>query len=172
MNKLTIIGGSGSGKTTLANNLSLVFNLPVYHLDALNYFPNWQERDKIERDRLILEKIKEDKWVIDGTYFSTLEERLKASDLVIYLDYSTLALIRGVLSRCLNYGGKDRKEIPGCKEKIDLKFLYWVLRWRKDKRQKVLKYIKNVDDNKLLVFKNRRQLNKWYEKTFNRRISL
>ena len=172
MNRITIIGGSGSGKTTLATNLSLVFDLPVYHLDALNYFPNWQERDKVERDRLILEKIKEDKWVIDGTYFSTLEERLKTSDLVIYLDYSTLALIRGVLSRYLSYSGKDRREIPGCKEKIDLKFLFWVLCWRKNKRHRVLKYIKNVDDNKLLIFKNRRQLNKWYEKTFNRKICL
>ena len=47
MNRITIIGGSGSGKTTLATNLSLVFDLPVYHLDALNYFPNWQKNELV-----------------------------------------------------------------------------------------------------------------------------
>lgn len=110
MNKITIIGGSGTGKTTLATNLSLDLKLPVYHLDAFNYYPNWQERNKGERDKLILEKIKEDKWVIDGTYTSTLEERLNMSDLVIYLDYSTFAQIKGVLSRYFSYGGKIEKK--------------------------------------------------------------
>ena len=109
MNRITIIGGSGTGKTTLATNLSLDLKLPVYHLDAFNYFPNWQERDKTERDKLILEKLKDDKWVIDGTYTSTLKERLDMSD---------------------------------------------------------------IDDDKLLIFKSRYQLNKWYQKEFNKKISL
>ncbi len=172
MNKITIIGGSGTGKTTLATNLSLDLKLPVYHLDAFNYYPNWQERNKGERDKLILEKIKEDKWVIDGTYTSTLEERLNMSDLVIYLDYSTFAQIKGVLSRYFSYGGKNRKEIPGCNEKLDIKFLFWVLCWRKRKRHKIMEYVKNIDHDKLLIFKNRRQLNKWYQKKFNKKISL
>ena len=81
------------------------------------------------------EKVKEDKWVIDGTYRSTLEKRLKESDLVIYLDYSTFAQIRGILKRYIMLYGKERKEIPGCNEKIDFKFLIWVFRWRRNKRK-------------------------------------
>lgn len=170
MNKISVIGGSGTGKTTLTDNLGLDLNLPIYHLDGLNYFSEWEERDKTERDNLILEKIKEDKWVMDGTYRSTLEQRLKESDLIIYLDYSTFAQIRGILNRYLKYGGKERKEIPGCKEKLDKDFFFWVLRWRKTKRKDILKYIQKIDQDKLLIFKSRRQLNKWYKKTFNKKI--
>lgn len=39
MNRVSIIGGSGSGKTALATNLGPDLNLPAYHLDGLNYFP-------------------------------------------------------------------------------------------------------------------------------------
>jgi len=172
MNKISIIGGSGTGKTTLTNNLSLELNLPVYHLDGLNYFPNWKERDKEDRDRLIFEKIKEDKWIIDGTYRSTLKKRLKESDLVIFLDYSTFSQVRGVLKRYIMLCGKEKKEIPGCNEKVDFKFLIWVLKWRKTKRSDIVKYLNEIDKEKILIFKNRNQLNKWYKKMFNKSIKI
>ena len=170
VNRVSVIGGSGTGKTTLATSLSLELSLPIYHLDGLNFFPHWKERSKEERDKLILKKVKEDKWIIEGTYRSTLEQRLKESDLVIYLDYSTFAQIKGILNRYLKIGGQERKEIPGCREHLDIKFLFWVLCWRKNKRTDILKYIQKVDQNKLLIFKSRRQLNKWYKKTFNKKI--
>ena len=45
MNRISIIGGSGTGNTTLAKNLGKQLNLPVYHIDGINYLDNWQERD-------------------------------------------------------------------------------------------------------------------------------
>jgi len=170
MNKISIIGGSGTGKTTLASNLGKDLNLPVYHLDGLNYFSKWKERNKKERDELILKKISEKKWIIDGTYHSTLSERLKKADLIIYLDYSTFTQIRGVINRNIKLKGRERTEIPGCNEKIDIKYLWWVLKWKKSKRKKILNYLNEVDSKKTLIFKNRRQLNRWYKKTFNKKI--
>ena len=170
-NKISIIGGSGTGKTTLAVNIGKELKLPVYHLDGLNYFSKWKERDKTERDELILNKVKTKKWVIDGTYTSTLQQRLQSSDLIIYLDYSSFAQIKGILTRYFKLNGKERKEIPGCNEKVDLKFIVWTLKWRKNKRKKMLKYLQQIDSNKVLIFKNRRSLNKWYKKTFNKKIN-
>lgn len=172
MNRISIIGGSGTGKTTLANNLGKELHLPIYHLDSLNYFANWEERDKQERDKIIQSKIAEDKWIIDGTYRSTLEQRLKASDLVIYLDYSSIAQIKGVMTRWLKSGGKEKSEIPGCEEKMDREFFFSVLKWRKNKRKDVLKCIEKIDKEKILVFKNRYQLDKWYKNTFNKKIEI
>lgn len=162
--KIAIIGGSGTGKTTLADKLGILLNLPVIHIDGIHHLENWKIRDKDERDNIILEKIKSDKWITDGTYTSTLNERLKKAELVIYLDYSSFSQVRGVLHRYLKNHGKEKPEIPGCKEKMSFEFLIWVWNWRKNKREKVLKAINEINQDKVLIFKNRRQLNKWYNK--------
>lgn len=94
--KISIIGGPGTGKSTLANNLGKELNLPVYHLDAIDYFKNWQKRDEKERDEIILEKTAEKKWVIDGTYRGTLEKRVEKSDMIIFLNYSSIAKLKGI----------------------------------------------------------------------------
>lgn len=172
MERICIIGGSGTGKTTLADNLGKQLKLPVYHIDAIHHLKNWETRDKKERDKIILEKIKENKWVIDGTYRSTLKQRLERADYVIYLDYSTIAQIKGVVGRYIKNHGKEKQEIPGCKEKISFKFLFWVLNWRKNKRQEIIENIKNIDSNKIHIFKTRRELNKWYKSKFKNKIKL
>lgn len=170
LKRISIIGGSGTGKTTLANNLGKTLNLPVCHIDGIEHFANWEKRDKAERDQIILEKVNEEKWIIDGTYHSTLKQRLEKADLVIYLDYSTLAQLRGVLGRYIKEHGKERPEIPGCKERMTSQFFFFVLHQRKNKRPNIIENINKIDTNKVLIFKNRRQLNKWYQKEFNQKI--
>ena len=91
VSKISIIGGPGTGKSTLSTNLSRVLNIPNYHIDSFNYEDDWVKRDEKERDMMILDILNNEKWIIDGTYRSTLEERLKKSELVIFLDYNTFA---------------------------------------------------------------------------------
>ena len=168
--KISIIGGSGNGKTTLSNNLGKILNLPVYHIDGIHHLEDWKIRDKKERDEIILEKVNTDKWIIDGTYHSTLKQRLEKADVVIYLDYSSFAQVKGVLGRYIKEHGKERPEIPGCKERMSFDFFLWVLHWRKNKRKEIIDAISSIDKNKILIFKNRRQLNKWYKGEFNQKI--
>ncbi|MBR1540386.1 MAG: topology modulation protein [Clostridia bacterium] len=170
--KIAVIGGSGTGKTTLTTNLGKDLNLPVMHIDGVHHLENWEIRDKEERDKIILEKANTDRWIIDGTYTSTLEDRVKLAELVIYLDYSSFSQVKGVLKRYLKHPGEDRPEMPGCPEKMSWEFLKWVWNWRKNKREKVLKAISQVDSSKILIFKSRRQLNKWYYKNFNHKIKV
>lgn len=172
MKRICIIGGSGSGKTTLAINLGKQLKYPVCHIDAIHHLPNWVERDRKERDKMILDKAKGKEWIIDGTYTSTLEERLKKADYIIYLDFSTLTQLKGIIGRYIKSGGKEKQEIPGCNERISWKFLWWVIKWRKTKRKKIYNALSKVDSNKIHIFKNRRELNKWYEKKFNKKIEI
>lgn len=172
INKISVIGGSGTGKTVLANNLSRELNIPVYHIDGIHHLENWKERNKDERDKIILDIVKTDKWIIDGTYRSTLLQRLEASDLVIYLDYSSMSQIRGVMKRYIKNHGKEKEEIKGCKERMNYSFFKQVLFWRKNKRHEVMSKVETVDSDKIVIFKNRRELNKWYKDTFHKNIEV
>lgn len=168
--KISIIGGGGTGKTTLADNLSNVLNIPVYHIDGIHYLDNWKVRDRQERDNIILKYVDEDKWIIDGTYSSTLKIRLEKSDLIIYLDYSSLAQIKGILTRFIKHHGEEKKEILGCPERISWSFFWQVLSFRKRKRKDIIKLIKEIDSKKVLIFKNRSSLNKWYKLKFQQKV--
>lgn len=168
--KISIIGGPGTGKSTLANNLGKEMNLPVYHLDGIHHLKNWVPRNKNERDRMILEKVQESMWVIDGTYTSTLKERIEVSDLVIFLNYSTVARLKGIFLRYIKNRGKEKPEIPGCKEKMDWEFIKFTLNWEKNKGRVIKETLNKNNDKKILVFKKRKDLNKWYEGEFKSKI--
>lgn len=39
INKISLIGGPSTGKSTLAENMGRKLNLPIIHMDGLNYEP-------------------------------------------------------------------------------------------------------------------------------------
>ena len=163
-NRIAIIGAPGTGKTTLGNNLSKIYNIPATHIDGIHHLPNWQQRDKDERDEMILNIANQEKWIIDGTYKATLRKRLEKADFIIWLDFSTLAQIKGIMQRYLKNKGVEKPEIPGCREKMDKEFFTYVLKYNKVKRKVIVDNLVGIDKEKILVLKNRRQVNKWFEK--------
>ena len=167
-NRIAIIGAPGTGKTTLANNLSEIYGIEAIHIDGIHHLPNWNLRDKEERDRMILEITNQKKWIIDGTYRSTLRARLEKADFIIWLDFSTLGQIMGIMQRYLKNKGIEKPEIPGCKEKKDKDFFTYVLRYNRTKRNSIVENLEGIDEDKILILKNRRQVNKWLEKERNK----
>lgn len=172
LKKVSIIGGPGTGKSTLANNIGKVLDVPIYHLDGICHFANWEPRDKKERDEIILSKINEPKWVIEGTYTSTLPNRIENSDLVIFLQFSTISRIKGVVSRYFKLRGKERPEIPGCKEKLEFKFVKFAYNWDKTTGKKVKEILNKSNKNNILILKSRKATNDWFMKQFNKEIEV
>ena len=44
---------------------------------------------------------------------------------------------------------------------MDKEFFTYVLKYNKEKRKNIVNNLEGIDKSKLIVFKNRRQLNKW-----------
>ena len=62
--------------------------------------------------------------------------------------------------------------MPGCKEKMDLHFIMFTLTWNKKSRKKVQELLEKYKNKKIIIFKNRKKLNSWYEKEFDEKIKL
>lgn len=159
--RIAIIGGPGSGKSTLAPKIKDIYNLPVIHLDSFRFKANWEEIDKETRDENIREAMKQERWIIEGVYLTTLKERLQLADIVIWLDYSNYSLIKGVLKRNIQNFNKYKAEIPGCKERIDIKLLKKLCSYKKKYRKNIVDLIDYDIKNKMIVFKNQKDLNNW-----------
>ena len=101
MQRIMVIGCCGCGKTTLSRKLALKLNLPLVHLDVLNWRDNWNQVSHAEFDRLLLDEVKRNKWVIDGNYNRTIPMRLKYCDTIIYMDYPRLVCLFRAIKRIL-----------------------------------------------------------------------
>lgn len=161
MERVLVIGNCGVGKSTFAKQLAVHTGLPLVHLDAYYWQPNWQKPTDEQWQETLQNLLNKECWIMDGNYRSTLAERLQYADTVFFLDYSTLRALGGVFKRFLFsvFGKQHRVDaIEGCKEKIDLQFIRWVLRYRKTTRPLLYKVLQENFTGKVIVFKNRKEL--------------
>ena len=157
MERIIIIGCGGAGKSTLARKLGEVLDLPVVHLDKLFWKPNWVEKSNEEFDALLAQELAKDRWIMDGNFNRTMPERIKRCDTIIYLDFSRIACLMGVLKRIITTYGKVRPDMgEGCPERIDLDFLKWVWNFNKNKRESYYKLLNEAENVETIVLKNRR----------------
>ena len=162
MERIIIIGCGGAGKSTLARKLGEVLDLPVVHLDKLFWKPGWVETSREEFDELLAQELAKDRWIMDGNFNRTIPERMKRCDTIIYLDFTRVVCLLGVLKRVITTYGKVRPDMgEGCPERIDLKFLKWVWNFNKNKRENYYKLLNEVEGIETIVLKNRRAVKKF-----------
>lgn len=158
MERVIIIGCGGSGKSTLARTLGELTGLPVVHLDRLYWQEGWVNLTEEAFGVLLRAELEKPRWIIDGDYAGTLPQRLARCDTVIFLDYSRLTCLLGVLRRILTTYGRVRPDLaPGCPERFDPEFLLWVWNWRKKKRTHIIASLEEAKQVRKLILKNRRQ---------------
>ena len=156
MKKIMIIGCSG--KTTLAKKLSNKLNLPLIHLDKLNWRDNWQNISKEEFDDLLWAEVIKPTWIIDGNYERTIPLRLKYCDTVIYMDYSRISCLYGVIKRVVMGYGKSRPDMGGyCPERFDFDFIKFVWNFNKNNRKRYYDILSSKEDIQVIILRNRRQ---------------
>ena len=55
---------------------------------------------------------------------------------------------------------------------MDLEFIKFTINWNKTKGKFVKEIIDRNKEKNIMVFKNRTQLNKWYEKEFSEKMEI
>ncbi len=164
MERIIIIGSCGAGKSTLAVNLAQKLSLPLVHLDKIKFIGNWQERSKEEFDEILLSELEKPRWIIDGNYNRTIPLRMKYCDTVIFLDFSRIACLWGVITRVIKHHGKTRPDMGGnCPERFDLQFMKFVWQFKTKHRRRYLEMLANADDKKVIILRNRRQVKKFLD---------
>lgn len=126
--RILVLGPCGSGKTCLTRQLSRLLDLPAVHLDAIFWRPGWISMPQPEWRGVVNSLVRENSWIMDGTYESTLDLRIPAAEAIIMIDRPRWSCLWGVVRRSLTYRNKPRSDAPPG-QPIDLAYLRYIWRY-------------------------------------------
>ncbi len=159
--RVMIIGPCGAGKSTAAFKIARLLDLPLFHMDKLNWKPGWVESETGELRAKVAETAAQDRWVIEGNYGGTMELRLPRADLILYLDYPIPLCLFRILKRIFHYRGRTRPDMgEGCEERLDFAFLWYVARWNSGPRLRTEAKLAG-HEGKVVRFTSPEQLDDW-----------
>lgn len=139
MQRVLVIGSGGAGKSTLAARLARARGLPLVHLDAQYWKSGWVEPSKAEWRECVEQLLASERWVMDGNFGGTLEQRILACDTVVFLDQPRWLCIARVLRRYARYRGRSRPDMTaGCPERLSFAFLRWIWTYPRLRRPQIL----------------------------------
>lgn len=151
MKKIIVIGCPGSGKSRFSKALHEITDIPLYHLDMM--FWN-EDRTTVEKStflKRLSETLKKSEWIIDGNYASTMEQRMKECDTVIFLDYSLEVCLDGIKNR----KGKKRSDIPWVETEDDEEFIEFIKNYNLQNRPQVIDLLEKYSHKDIFVFRDR-----------------
>ena len=161
MRRVAVIGSPGSGKTTFSRKLGEVTGLPLIHLDTEHHR---RDRDyytnKNRWDKYVLSEIKKDKWIIEGNFSSTFDERFARADTIIYIDTPRYLTIPRISRRLFHRSSARRPEMPeGWQEKFHYSFFRYAWRFKKHRKPIYLCKLSQLpDDKQVVILKGKRQV--------------
>ncbi len=140
-----LTGSGGAGKSTLARRLATALDLPLIHLDREYWKPGWVETPRDEWRERVAELISGDEWVMDGNYGGTIDMRLARADVVIVMDTPTWKCLARILKR--RWFDSARPDLaPGCPDQLNVEFAWWVLRYQRQSRPRVMRALEAHPD--------------------------
>ena len=151
--RVAVIGCPGGGKSTFSRALRDRVDLPLYHLDAIFWRDDRTHLSREEFYPLMREIIAREEWIIDGNYNSTLEWRVAACDLLVFLDYPTEVCLEGVRAR----RGQKRSDMPWVEEGDDQEFLEFIRAFETESRPRILELIGKYPDKAVVTFRSREE---------------
>lgn len=166
MRRVSIIGCGGSGKSTLAVWLGSILELPVVHLDAVHWMPDWEKPPREVWQRQHRELLRGEAWILDGNYGGTMTERIAASDTVVLLALPRVTCLLRVFKRAIRHLGRSRPDLnPGCREQLpDREFLEWIWNYNRTRLPGILDDLERVRNEKnVVILRSRTQVTRFLD---------
>ena len=151
--RVAVIGCPGGGKSTFSRALRDRVDLPLYHLDAIYWRDDRTHLSREEFYPLMQKIIAREEWIMDGNYNSTLEWRISACDLLIFLDYPAEVCLEGVRAR----RGQKRSDMPWVEDGDDQEFLEFIRAFETESRPRILELIGKYPDKTVVTFRTREE---------------
>lgn len=156
MERVAIVGPGGAGKSTFAIQLGESTGLPVVHLDRHFWKPGWVESSADEFRATQMELFAAERWIADGNYGGTFDERFGLADTVLVIARPRLACLAGALRRSLrNFRKPLQAEGP---ERIELSFLRWIWNYERESRPRLDAALRRNPHLNVIEFKTRRDM--------------
>lgn len=158
--RIFIIWWPGSGKSYLANILWKKYRLPHFELDDIFWEIKYtKRREESDKKKEISKLIKSNnKRIIEGIFYTFIEEALLQADQIIRLDIHPNILSRRIFKRYILGFRKRTWET--------LKSMLWLIKWARWYRKKDWYFYKHKEllekhNLKFIFIKNRKQFD-WY----------
>jgi adenylate kinase family enzyme len=88
MQRIAVIGNAGGGKTTMCRKIGQQLDIPVHHIDMIQWQPGWQRTSMPEFNRVHDEILAQAEWIIDGFGpMDAIAKRFSLADTIIVVDY-------------------------------------------------------------------------------------
>lgn len=164
MQRVAIVGSGGAGKSTFARALGEVTDLPVVHLDRFFWKPDWVETPRDEWRQRQSELFAGDRWIADGNYGGTFDDRFSRADTVIIVARSRLACIASAVGRSARNHGKP-VQAEGCPERFQLAFFRWIWNYDRDSRPRLDAALARHEHLDIVELTSRKAMKEFLEST-------
>ncbi len=116
--RIAVIGNGGGGKSTLSRALAKLYDLPITHVDSIQFLAGMKVRPAEETRALLEEIAATPRWLIDGFgSLAVMQKRFELADIIIFIDFPLWRHYWWCTKRQLKSIWKPRPELPdGCDE--------------------------------------------------------
>ncbi len=113
MNRIAVVGNIAAGKTKLSRKLAEIYDLPLTHVDSIQFSKDLQIRPLAETRPILTAIENQERWLIDGYGpLDLIEKRFAKADCVIFIDFPIWRHYWWLLKRQLGNLFSPRLELP------------------------------------------------------------